>query len=161
MRLQFNLQVKYLHILLVTASQQICDKSSERKLSKICNNKKVLIASRGTAVFLKWKSTEKNTKVLILSTQIYGFAFIISDIRRISFDITSHTKTIENTCCLLLKKSIAHWDAVNCYHFIEFTLILFIFYNYIEKCVPKCFHTHSLCQKFIKVVKVCDVLYVA
>ena len=31
---------------------------------------------------------------------LYGFAFVTSGLRRISFDTTSHPKTTENTCCL-------------------------------------------------------------
>ena len=34
---------------------------------------------------------------------LYGFAFVIFGLRRISFDIASHTKTTKNTCCFFLK----------------------------------------------------------
>ena len=46
---------------------------------------------------------------------LYGFDFVISDLRRISFDITSHINKIQ-------KYRELHNN--NCYHLIEFALIL-------------------------------------
>ena len=53
---------------MATASQQISDRNSRSKRNKSCNNKKVLKEVGGTVVFLYWKSTEKSTKVLNIST---------------------------------------------------------------------------------------------
>ena len=44
---------------------------------------------------------------------LYGFVLVISGLRRILFDTSSHPKIIENTCCLKKKKkNTANWVVV-------------------------------------------------
>ena len=57
-----------------------------------------------------------------LFMSLYGFAFVISVLRRISFDINSHPKTTKNTC--LLSKKV-HIELLYCYyHLVECALFM-------------------------------------
>ena len=54
---------------------------------------------------------------------LYGFAFVISVLRRFSFDISSHPKK-QKINVVFVKKTLRIELLYNCYHLIEFALLI-------------------------------------